>query len=205
MMSKAKLPRLHLFGRKRPPLAFADFMRELKLLRLAGTQFWPRDYAQRLADYCSMSIKLTRCNDVEYPLLQAKLLHHRIGGGLFLEPHSRTAWIVVPDSLDTMTQIRIAFHELGHLAAGDPYGRRFLLRSDDQAGPLPMVELRDDGKYYPLVRLSKREPSGSYEQCEDEANLRTNYAVKAGFFGEQIYYRDEFFFALKDRKALPFL
>lgn len=204
MMIKTPLIRSSFFGPEETFLSFGDFMKELKLLRLAGTTFGPEEYAQRLADWLSLKIIVTRCNDAEYPLLQAKLVHYKIGGGLFFEPQNFTVWIVVPDSLDLMTQIRVVFHELSHLAAGHPYKHEYLL-SEDPFVSSPLIEQRDGGLWYPLSRLARREARSDLQYCEEEANIRTNFAMKAALYGERIYYRDEFFFALKDRKTLPFL
>lgn len=190
---------------------FAEFLSELKILRLAGRTFDIKQYAQRLADCLGLIIKVVGCDDVAYPLLRAQLAFHGIGGGLFFEPQERTSWIVVPGSLDPMAQVLVAYHELGHIAGGHPFERRYLLR-DDEGGESygHLLRLRPDGMWEPRLRLARRkppaepEPNETLRACEEEANLRARYALKAGLYGEEIYYRDEFFFAVKDRRVFSF-
>lgn len=191
---------------------FADFNAELKVLRLAGRTYDVTQYAQRLADYLVLVIKVVACDDVKNPLLQAQMAYYGIGGGLFYEPATRTAWIVVPTSLDMKAQVLVVYHELAHIAAGHPFKRAQVLQAQAHEKNLSEAfpgdfRQRDDGLFEPANRLARQpipdtsDAHCALARCEDEADVRARYALKAGLYGENIYYRDEFFFAFKDRPS----
>lgn len=191
---------------------FTYFNDELKVLRLAGRTYDVTQYAQRLADYLGLVIKVVTCNDISNPLLRAQMAYYGIGGGLFYEPGAKTAWIVVPSSLDMKAQVLVVYHELAHIAAGHPLKPPQLLHEGAaeqhvaEAFPGHFVK-RSDDLCEPTRRLARRrtpdtgDSQNTLAQCELEADLRARYAFKAGLYGEHIYYRDEFFFAFKDRTS----
>ena len=191
---------------------FADFHSELKILRLAGQTYDVMQYAQRLADYLGLVIKVDACDDLEHPLLRAQMSYYGIAGGLFHEPSTRTVWIAVPTSLDMKAQVLVVYHELAHVAAGHPFKRAQVLQAKAheqdllQAFPKDFRQ-RDDGLFEPTKRLARQpvpdicDAQRTLARCENEADARARYALKAGLYGENIYYRDEFFFAFKDRPS----
>ena len=190
---------------------FADFNAELKVLHLAGRTYDVTQYAQRLADFVGLVIKVVSCNDVDDPLLQAQMAYHGIGGGLFYEPATSTVWIVVPTSLDMKAQVLLVYHELAHIAAGHPFKRAQVLHKQAQeyltAAYPRHFRKRSDCLYEPTRLLAQRrcpdtgDSQSTLARCEHEADARARFALKAGLYGEHIYYRDEFFFAFKDRPS----
>lgn len=161
-------------------LTWPGYVEELKELGLFNVCFDPELYAERLSRRIGVGIRIQRLEEVGNPLILKRLAEERIAAGLFVRPEPRPmAWIVYAESFSPAEELLSQYHELGHLAQGDPvYPARLLARG----GP----ERADGPPWRPPNPLSPTPPA---RLKEAEAEARAEYSMVAGLYGALMYAR----------------
>ena len=151
-------------------LTFAGFLEELDRLELKGETFGPRDYADALADELRISIEIELVDVDDNPA--AALAFRRWGKAacVWYDKPSNLARVLVLSNLPPLEMTAAIYHELGHLAAGDPLVLYRHGRAVTKAEALPR-------------RLARSSPAMRRKVIEGEARLRENYALTAGALG----------------------
>ena len=167
------------------------YQRELATLLLAARRFSEKEYLEALASFLDEEIEVKELNDLNHPLLRARLTSSGIEGGLFYEPEERRSWIVVPSSLSPAGRSLLIHHELGHRASGHKLKERSWLNPD-------MDPISEERVPFP-TRLAVKEPFEDPDACEREADRRALLARKFGRLGQKIYQRDEYFLGVVGR------
>ncbi len=161
-------------------LTWPGYVEELKALGLFNVCFGPELYAGRLSRRIGVGIRIQRLEEVGNPLILKRLAEERIAAGLFVRPEPRPmAWIVYAESFSPAEELLSQYHELGHLAQGDPvYPARLLARG----GP----ERADGPPWRPPNPLSPTPPA---RLKEAQAEARAEYSMVAGLYGALMYAR----------------
>jgi hypothetical protein len=151
-------------------LTFADFLEELDRLGLKGETFGPHDYADALAGRLRIRMEIELVDVDENP--EAALAFKREGktACVWYDKATDLARVLVLSNLPPLEMTAAIYHELGHLAAGDPLVLYRNGKATKQAEALPR-------------RLARRSPSMRRKVVEREAQLRENYALTAGALG----------------------
>ena len=159
-----------------------DFQSELALVGLSGAVFNPHDYASALKDHLSLKINLCTIPDVDHPgLTRSWALSGRLAELRYVE-RTRSAVILVPESLPPLARTLTLYHELGHIAAGD---HRLQRQGDGGAERGSRLEANE--------RLAYRAPLDTEQLREREADLRALYALIAGSLGAHSPYAQEMY------------
>ena len=101
-----------------------EFQTELAILGLSGKEFQPTDYAEALEEYLGLSIAINVIPDAHYPEITRMLAQRGRMAQLRYREDPPGAAIFVLSSLPPIVRTLSLYHELGHLAAGDPLGTR---------------------------------------------------------------------------------
>lgn len=155
-----------------------EFQVELAILGLSGKEFHPTDYAVALEDYLGLRIAISVIPDAHYPEIARMLAQRGSMAQLRYREDPPGAAIFVLSSLPPIVRTLSLYHELGHLAAGDPLGAR---------------------RYGPAVgqpvgmRLARRPPLLDEEDREKEADMRAVYSLLAGSLGPRHYYAEKMY------------
>lgn len=147
-----------------------EFQEELVVLGLSGKEFGPEEYARELGLQLGIGVIVQVLPDVNYPELARRLARSGRLAETHYSPDHACAVVMLPSSLPPMLRAMTAYHELGHLAAGD-----HLLAAEHgtRAG-----SAAPSGK-----RLARRPPLPQERLREEEADLRASYAMLAGSLG----------------------
>jgi hypothetical protein len=161
-------------------LTWPEYVEELKTLGLFNSCFDPELYAERLSRRIGVEIRLQRLEEVGNPLILKKLAEERIAAGLFVRPEPRpVAWIVYAESSSPAEELLSQYHELGHLAQGDPvYPGRLLARGKPE---------RADGPPWRAPNPLSPTPPASLREAR--AEVRAEYSMVAGLYGALMYAR----------------
>lgn len=154
----------------RPLLAPEEFQAELVILGLSGKQFSPKNYAESLERHLAVKITICVFPDAYDPILVRQLACSGHIAELIYSKESAAAVVLAPASLPPLVLTLALYHELAHLAAGDPL----------------KVHQADSGTHrweIPERRLACRPPLGDEQLREQEADLRAAYALLAGSLG----------------------
>jgi hypothetical protein len=150
---------------------FPAFLEELEILGLKGKCFGPNEYAQALAAYLGIHIRIEIVDDAGDPRWTRGFVRVGYTACLWYDEQSGAARIFVLGSLPPLEMTAAVYHELGHLAAGHPLGCY---------GPGGTAS--GSKKVLPR-RLARRTPAGKTVTMEREARLREDYAITAGALG----------------------
>lgn len=179
----------------RPLLTAADFQEELAILGLSGRRFVPKDYADALGDYLSISINIHVIPDDWYPELSRRLAISGRLGELRYSEQLTLAAIFVPGSLPPLVSTLTILHELGHLAAGDV----LIVPSEEVDGSHGQHAEGETFMTSPIrkgKKLARGSPFAEETLREREANMRASYALFAGCLGSDSPYADAMFSVL---------
>ena len=160
-----------------------EHQRELVVLGLSGRCFGAEDYAVALGEYLGVRISICVLAETRHPHIARMLATSGRMAQLSYSEDYSTAVVLVPSGLPPMVRTLRTYHELGHVAAGDP------------------LEVWKDatrtGLYAPPSRrLARRPPLQDEELREREADLRAVYSVVAGSLGPDSPYAQEVYHAL---------
>lgn len=159
-------------ARARSLLTPERFQAELSELGLSGREFSVEDYAAALARRLGLRIKIAYFDESRDPKLARALSETGDVAFLRYSEENRTAVVMVPAGLPPFARAHAAFHELGHLAAGD-------LARD------------------PARRLAFAAPPPKGKELREEiANLRAEYSLTAGALGLASPYAERMYDAL---------
>jgi hypothetical protein len=161
------------------PLSPEEFQQELVILGLSGQTFTPKTYAAALGTYLGLIIDLHVFPDQHYPALSRQLARSGNMAELIYASDPPAVTILLPNTLPPLLLNLVAYHELGHLAAGHHlcYSRNDPLRDTEAA----------------TKTLAHGAPSPGKEQREEEADLRAYYALVAGSLGADSPYAQEMY------------
>lgn len=167
------------------PLSPEEFQQELVILGLSGQTFTPKTYAAALGTYLGLIIDLHVFPDQHYPALSRQLARSGNMAELIYASDPPAVTILLPTTLPPLLLNLVAYHELGHLAAGHHlcYSRNDPLRDSEAA------------RYHrPATKtLAHGAPSLGKEQREEEADLRAYFALVAGSLGADSPYAQEMY------------
>src|SRR5215207_3917975 len=151
-------------------LTFAGFLEELDRLGLKGETFGPHDYADALAARLAIGIEIELVDVDESP--ESALVFRREGKAacVWYDKVSNLARVLLLSNLPPLEMTAAIYHELGHLAAGDPLVLYRHGKATNEAEALSR-------------RLARRTPAMRRKIVEREAQLRENYALTAGALG----------------------
>ena len=164
----------------RPFLTPEEFQAELAILGLSGKEFQLTDYAEALEEYLGLSIAISVIPDAHYPEIVRMLAQRGRMAQLRYREDPPGAAIFVLSSLPPIVRTLSLYHELGHLAAGDPLGTRRDGSAVGQPQPAGM-------------RLARRPPLPNEEGREKEADMRAVYSLLAGSLGPEHYYAEKMY------------
>lgn len=151
-------------------LSAEGFQEELVSLGLYGSGFGPTEYADALGLFLGVNVVICVFPDVMYPELARALARSGRVAELHYSKDRGTCVILVPSSLPPMMRTLAVYHELGHLAAGDPFQ---VWESGAKAGR----------QVFPERRLARKPPLAEEALREREADRRAEYALLAGCLG----------------------
>jgi hypothetical protein len=151
-------------------LTFAGFLEELERLGLKGETFGPRDYADALADELRITIAIELVEVDTNPEAALAFRREDKAACVWYDQAANLARVLVLSNLPPLEMTAAIYHELGHLAAGDPLVLYGLGKPVNRVEVLPR-------------RLARRSPAMRRKVVETEAWLRENYALTAGALG----------------------
>lgn len=167
-------------GGSRPYLTPAAFHEELAVLGLSCRPYGSEDYAQALATHLGLEILIDVFKDEVDPLLARELARSGKLAETSYAFDPPSAVVLIPGSLPPLSRTLALYHELGHLAAGDPTE---VVEGGRKTGPWRT----------PPRRLAAAAPFAAEEHREREADLRAEYAALAATLGpSNPYARDPY-------------
>lgn len=176
--------------------SFEEFLAELGTLGLKGVEFDAHAYARALELHLAYAIDvgeagdLTGRGDPGHRILLSRMRQAGAMGVTQYFPHADPPrfLILTADGLNPWLYQHTVFHELAHVAAGHPFRHRpapmaTRLPNDRLVGGGPSEDGCQDSVRFPTRRLARRRPYLDENLCEEEADLRAEYAILAGNLG----------------------
>jgi hypothetical protein len=165
------------------PISPEEYQRELVVLGLSGKEFAPASYAAALGTYLGTGISIHVLAETHRPHVARMLARSGTMAQLSYSADPPTAVILVPSGLPPTVRTLSIYHELAHVAVGDP------------------LAVWEDGTktgrhVWPDRRLAKRPALHDEGLREREADLRAAYSVVAGSLGPDSPYAQGVYDAL---------